>query len=159
MLGLDRGRRDGDSVYLRGESEYERYGLKLTEADTPGLGHLGLRTRSAARWSARVAALRAAGIDGAWLDGDQATARRSASTIPTGISSSCTGRPSASVPSPASRRCRATAWRGGAGAGVDVRRLDHVNLLAADVEPAAAFARDAARLLAATTRCARTTAR
>src|ERR1700744_1213234 len=60
----------GDSVYLRGESEYERCGLKLTASADAGIGHLGLRTRSATSLPRCVAGLEAAGVSGRWTDGD-----------------------------------------------------------------------------------------
>src|SRR6202161_3838213 len=68
VVGLREVHRAGDSVYLRGESEYERYGLKLTAALRPGIGHLGLRTTGAEALARRVAALERAGVAGAWIE-------------------------------------------------------------------------------------------
>ena len=51
VLGLREIRRHDEAVYLRGESEYELYGLKLTAATRPGVGHVALRARSAAEIS------------------------------------------------------------------------------------------------------------
>ena len=44
VLGLRVAGRCADGVFLRGESEYERYGVKLTEAAAAGIGHLGRGT-------------------------------------------------------------------------------------------------------------------
>ena len=48
VLGMEEETRDGQSVYLRGWGDYLRYSLKLTESETSGLGHVGLRA-----WSPR----------------------------------------------------------------------------------------------------------
>ena len=42
--------REGQSVYLRGWGDYQRYSLKLTESKLPGLGHMAIRA-----WSPRGA--------------------------------------------------------------------------------------------------------
>src|SRR4051812_43139823 len=46
VLGMTESGRQGDSVYLRGWDDYERYTLKLTASKTSGLGHVAYRTRS-----------------------------------------------------------------------------------------------------------------
>lgn len=70
IMGLEEEARDGRSVYLRGWGDYERYGLKLTEASQPGLGHMSLRARSQAALERRVKAIQAAGCGIGWIDGD-----------------------------------------------------------------------------------------
>jgi catechol 2,3-dioxygenase len=140
VLGLHEVDRSDASVYLRGESEYERYGLKLTAAALPGIGHLGLRARSAAALERRVGALRAAGIQGSWIDGDHGHGPAFRFDDADGHAIELYWeteryRPPAGEPPLARDRL---GRRGGRG--VDVRRLDHVNLLAAEVETAAGFA-------------------
>ena len=49
VLGLTESGRQGDSVYLRGWDDYERYSLKLTASKTSGMEHMALRARR--RWS------------------------------------------------------------------------------------------------------------
>jgi catechol 2,3-dioxygenase len=140
VMGLREVAAEGDSVYLRGESDYERYGLKLTAAPEPGLGHLGLRTRSAEALERRVGDLRAAGVDGEWTDGDHGQGPAFRFRGPDGHALELyweTERfvpPAGDPPLPRDRLGR----RGGRG--VQTRRLDHVNLLAADVQASAAFA-------------------
>ena len=141
VLGLAEVDRDGGSVYLRGESEYERYGLKLTESDTPGIGHLALRTRSADALERRVAALRDAGIDGVWLDGDHGQGPAFRFHDPDGHQLELYWETERQRPEPGDPPLPRDRLARRGGRGVDVRRLDHVNLLAADVEPAATFAR------------------
>jgi catechol 2,3-dioxygenase len=137
ILGMRVAGAAGDGVMLRGEMEYERSGLTLTPAADAGIGHLGLRVRGAAALQERVAALRAAGVDGDWSDAGPGHG-------PAFRFRSCSGHeielyweterfvPAARERPPARDRL---ARRGGPGIGV--RRLDHVNLLATDVAAAA----------------------
>ena len=46
VMGMTVSGRQGDSVYLRGWDDYERYCLQLTASTTSGLGHAAFRTRS-----------------------------------------------------------------------------------------------------------------
>jgi catechol 2,3 dioxygenase len=137
-----------DSVYMRGDSEYERYGLKLTASRDAGIGHLGLRTRSAAALERRVAAIDESVIDGEWVDGDLGHGPAFRFRAPGGHWLELYWESERFVPEPAGGPPGAPPLardrlgrRGGAGA--DVRRLDHVSLLAADVASAAGFARTA----------------
>ena len=86
---------DGQSVFLRGWGDYQRYSLKLTEAPEPGLGHLAIRARSAESLTRRVAAVEAAGRGIGWIDGDVGHGPPTAAPTRTGTSSSSTTRPSA----------------------------------------------------------------
>ena len=54
VMGMTESGRQGDSVYLRAWDDYERYSLQLTASKTSGLGHAAFRARS-------PQALRAAG--------------------------------------------------------------------------------------------------
>ncbi|HEY6525988.1 MAG TPA: VOC family protein, partial [Solirubrobacteraceae bacterium] len=143
VLGMTVVRTEGDSVHLRGESEYELSGLKLTASDRAGVGHIGIRTRDAEALARRTAALAANGVAGAWNEGDVGHGPAYAFRAPDGHAIELyweTERfvpqppPSGLPPLPRDRLGR----RGGAG--VDVRRLDHISLLAADVGRAASFA-------------------
>jgi catechol 2,3-dioxygenase len=146
VLGMRVVRTAGDSVYLRGESEYELVGLKLSASDHAGIGHLGMRTRDAGALARRTAALEAAGGGGAWNDGDVGHGPAYAFRTPGGHAIELYWETERFVPEPPPLGlpplARDRLGRRG-GAGVDVRRLDHVNLLAADVAGAASFAREA----------------
>jgi catechol 2,3-dioxygenase len=63
VMGMTVSGTKGDSVFLRGWDDYERYSLQLTASTTSGLGHAAFRTRSAAALERRLAALRAEGCD------------------------------------------------------------------------------------------------
>ena len=62
--------REGQSVFLRGWGDYQRYSLKLTEADRAGLGHMALRAWSPEALERRVRAIEASGRGEGWIDGD-----------------------------------------------------------------------------------------
>lgn len=63
IMGMTESGRQGDSVYLRGWDDYERYSLQLTASKTSGLGHAAFRARSPQALERRVAALRADGAE------------------------------------------------------------------------------------------------
>src|ERR1700747_285681 len=46
VMGMTISGRKGESVYLRGWDDYERYSLKLTASKTSGMEHMALRARS-----------------------------------------------------------------------------------------------------------------
>ena len=61
IYGLTKSGEKGDSIYLRGFDDYERYSLKLTAAKTSGLGHAAYRCRSPQALERRAAALKGSG--------------------------------------------------------------------------------------------------
>jgi catechol 2,3-dioxygenase len=143
VLGMTVVRTAGDSVYLRGESEYELSGLKLTASDRAGIAHLGMRTCDAEALARRTAALAVAGVAGEWSEGDIGHGRAYAFRAPAGHMVELYWETERFAPEPAPSGlpplARDRLGRRGS-AGVDVRRLDHVNLLATDVALAASFA-------------------
>ena len=70
VMGMTQSGEKGDSVYLRGWDDYERYSLKLTASKTAGIGHVAFRTRSPQALERRAAALKGSGFDVGWTDGD-----------------------------------------------------------------------------------------
>ncbi|KIT81889.1 catechol 1,2-dioxygenase, partial [Staphylococcus aureus] len=70
VMGMTVSGRSGESVYLRGWDDYERYSLKLTASNTSGMEHMALRARSPQALERRVAALKGSGFDIGWIDGD-----------------------------------------------------------------------------------------
>jgi len=63
VMGMTISGRRGDSVFLRGWDDYERFSLQVTAAKTSGLGHAAFRTRSRQALDRRLAALRADGVE------------------------------------------------------------------------------------------------
>src|ERR1700690_774767 len=70
VLGMTESGRAGDSIFLRGWDDYERYSLKLTASKTSGLGHMAFRCRSPQALERRATALSGSGYDVGWTDGD-----------------------------------------------------------------------------------------
>jgi catechol 2,3-dioxygenase len=124
--------RRGQSVYLRGYEEQYHHSLKVTVAPRAGLGHVAWRTRSPQALERRVAAIETTGLGRGWFDGDVGHGRAyrfdtpeghrmellwdvDYVTAPAGKETPLRNRPQ--------RRPRI---------GVPVRRIDHINLLAAN---------------------------
>jgi len=83
VMGMTISGQKGESVYLRGWDDYERYSLKLTGSKTSGMEHMALRARSPQALERRVAALKGT---------EFAMGPRSAAAIRTATSSSSTTR-------------------------------------------------------------------
>ena len=133
ILGLTETSRDKDSVHLRTFDDYEVTSLVLTSHETSGLRRTALRASSPEALERRAEAVRQAGQDGAWVDGLAGTGRTFLTTDPDGhelalyydtewyeapedLRAGLKNQPQAKPRQ-----------------GVGVRRLDHVNYLAADV--------------------------
>lgn len=63
VMGMTVSGQRGDSVFLRGWDDYERFSLQLTASRTSGLGHAAFRTRSRQALDRRIAVLRADGCE------------------------------------------------------------------------------------------------
>jgi catechol 2,3-dioxygenase len=70
VMGMTVSGESGESVYLRGWDDYERYSLKLTGSKTSGMEHMALRARSPQALERRVAALKGSEFAIGWVDGD-----------------------------------------------------------------------------------------
>jgi catechol 2,3-dioxygenase len=70
VMGMTVSGQKGESVYLRGWDDYERYSLKLTGSKTSGMEHMALRARSQQALERRVAALKGSEFAIGWVDGD-----------------------------------------------------------------------------------------
>ena len=142
VLGMEEESRAGQSVFLRGWGEYQRYSLKLTEATTSGLAHMALRAASPEALDRRVAAIDATGLGIGWIDGDHGHGPAYRFRDPDGhvmevlCESDRYAPPAHLEPSLRNQPQRYT------GRGAAVKRLDHVNLLARDVAACRRFATD-----------------
>ena len=142
VLGMEEETRDGQSVFLRGWGDYLRYSLELTEARYGGLGHMALRAWSPAALERRVAAIEATGLGQGWIDGDVGHGPAYRFTDPDGhvfelyYEAERYRPPEHLKPS----------WRNQpqryVGRGAAVKRLDHVNVLAADVRASREFCQE-----------------
>jgi catechol 2,3-dioxygenase len=143
VLGMEEEAREGQSVYLRGWGDYLRYSLKLTESAQAGIGHVALRTWSPQALERRVAAVEGTGLGQGWIDGDVGHGPAYQFTDPDGhpyelyYEAERYVAPEHLKPSWKNQPMRYT------GRGACVKRLDHVNMLAAEVRPNREFLQDA----------------
>jgi catechol 2,3-dioxygenase len=142
VLGMEVERREGQSAYLRCWGEYQRYGLKLTEAPASGLGHMAIRAWSAEALERRAAAIEAAGLGLGWHEGDHGHGKAYRFTDPDGHPMELVWDADRYVAPDHLRPALRNVPMRYTGRGAAVKRLDHVNLLAADVAASRRFATD-----------------
>ena len=71
VMGMDIEAQEGQSYYLRGWGDYQRWSLKLTEAGTSGMRYLGLRAWSQDALERLVGRVEATGLGEGWTDGSR----------------------------------------------------------------------------------------
>jgi catechol 2,3-dioxygenase len=143
VMGMEVEGQEEGTVYLRGWGDYQRYSLALTESETSGMRVLGLRTASPEALERRVQAVEASGLGEGWHDGVRGRGASYRFRDPDGhvfdlyYEVERYEPPDHLRPSLKNQPQRYTA-RGAA-----VKRLDHVNVLAADVRASREFAQQA----------------
>jgi len=144
VLGMEIGGRDGRSVYLRGWGDYQRYSLKLTESDTSGMAWLGIRAWSLEALERRVAAVRAAGLGGEWTadGGERGRGAGYRFRGPDGHRFELYHDVERYEPPEHLRPSLKNQPQRYTGRGAAIKRLDHVNILSADVRADREFATD-----------------
>jgi catechol 2,3-dioxygenase len=127
VYGLKLSGQDANSAYLRAWDDYEYCTLKLTRADTTGVGHIGYRVTSPEALDRRVTAITASGYDThGWVDGDKGHGRAFRFSDPYWDTNRA---PRVGDDQPALKNNSSRFHAQGA----CPRRLDHLNLLAEDV--------------------------
>ena len=139
LLGLTVAAEQRGSWYLRGYGDYEPYCLKLTAASSPGLGHMAVRAWSPEALARRVEWLKAAGIPGGWVEPEGGKGPAYEFTDPDGHPIRIYYETSKYVPPAADRPAMKSNHQRYRGAGANVRRLEHVNLMARDVRACREF--------------------
>jgi catechol 2,3 dioxygenase len=142
VFGMEVEGTEGQSVYLRGWGDYQRWSLKLTESDTSGMRMLGLRAWSPEALERRVAAIEAAGLGDGWSDGDRGRGPSYRFRDPDGHAFELYYEVERYDPPPHLVPSLKNQPQRYVGRGAAVKRLDHVNLLAADVRANRDFAVD-----------------
>jgi catechol 2,3-dioxygenase len=143
VMGMEIEAREGRSAYLRGWGDYQRYSLKLTESDTSGMALLGLRAWSPEALERRVAAVGAAGLEGAWVDAaDRGRGSGYRFSGPGGHAFELYYEVDRYEPPEHLRPSLKNQPQRYVGRGAAVKRLDHVNVLSADVRSDRIFATD-----------------
>ena len=133
VYGLTESGREGDSVYLRAFDDYEFHTLKLTAAKTTGVGHIAYRTSSQAALQRRVAVIESMGCGIGWHEGDAGHGRAYRFHDPDGHIFELYYDTNVYEAPPQERPALKNLAQRYHGRGVAVRRIDHLNLLAADV--------------------------
>jgi catechol 2,3-dioxygenase len=133
LFGMQVAARAGQSVYLRGWGETQVCGLKLTEAPLPGLGHLALRAWDPDGLQRRVAAIKAVGLGERWSEGDVGHGPAYRFRDPDGHLMEILYEAERYVPPEELRPRLKNVPQRHVDRGASVKRLDHVNLLAAEV--------------------------
>lgn len=123
----------GDSVYLRAYDDYEHHTLKLTANKYPGMKHFAWRTQSADALNRRVAAMEKTGLGIGWHNGDLGHGKSYVFHTPAGHRCEiyfetekykATGNDISALKNNASKF---------PARGINVRRIDHLNLFAKDI--------------------------
>jgi catechol 2,3-dioxygenase len=143
VMGLEIEAEEGRSAYLRGWGDYQRWSLKLTESDTSGMGCLGLRAWSREALDRRVAAVESAGLGIGWTDGDLGRGASYRFRDPDGHLFELYHEVERYDPPEHLRPSLKNVPQRYTGRGCAIKRLDHVNLLAADVRANREFCVDA----------------
>jgi catechol 2,3-dioxygenase len=135
VMGMEIEASEGRSTYLRGWGDYQRWSLKLTEAETSGMGYLGLRAWNPEALQRRVAAVEATGLGEGWTDGDLGRGPSYRFRDPDGHRFELYYECERYDPPEHLRPSLKNQPQRYVGRGCAIKRLDHVNILAADVRP------------------------
>lgn len=142
VLAMDQVGQQGDSVYLHTWDDYERFTVKLTASDNSGVGRTYLRAAGPEALTRGVERLESTGLAGTWVEDELGIGPIYLTTDPDGHEIGLyweTERYAAPPELKPSLKNQAARFPG---RGANVRRLDHVNYLAADIPGNAAFVAD-----------------
>jgi catechol 2,3-dioxygenase len=142
VFGMEEEARDGGSVYLRGFGDYQRYSLKLTEAERSGIGHVALRTWGKEELERRADAIGQTGLGIGWIEGDLGHGPAYRFTDPDDHLMELYFEAERYRPPDDLRPVLKNQPQRYRPRGAAVKRLDHVNLLASDVATCREFAHE-----------------
>ena len=141
VYGLKLSRREPGVAWLRAWDDYEFHSLKLTEAETTGVGHIAYRASSEAALARRVAAIEASGVPvQGWVEAEPGHGPAFRFEDGFGHVFEIYWETQRAAPEPEDQpalKNMASRFHG-----MPPRRLDHVNLLAADVTAFRGFMQD-----------------
>jgi catechol 2,3-dioxygenase len=142
LFGMEIEHQEGQSVFLRGWGEYQPYGLKLTEAKLPGLGHVAIRAWNPEALERRVTGIEATGLGERWIDGDHGHGRAYQFRDPDGHLFELFYEQDRYIPPEHLRPRLRNVPQRHVDRGAAVKRIDHVNILASDVAANRRFAQE-----------------
>jgi catechol 2,3-dioxygenase len=143
IMGMEIEAQEGGATYLRGWGDYQRWSLKLTESDSSGMGYLGLRAWSPEALERRVAAVEATGLGEGWTDGDLGRGPSYRFRDPDGHAFELYYEVERYHAPDHLRPALKNVPGKYTGRGCAIKRLDHINVLAADVRANRDFCVDA----------------
>jgi catechol 2,3-dioxygenase len=139
LMGMSESGRRGDSVYLHAWDDYERFTVKVTAAAHSGIGRTYLRAASPVALDRRVAEIGAAGLGRGWTEDELGLGRVFLCADPDGHEFGLYWETERFQPTSELRPSLKNQASRFPGRGANVRRIDHVNYLAADVLACGAF--------------------
>jgi catechol 2,3-dioxygenase len=142
ILGMEIESQAGQSIYLRGWGDYATYSLELTEAPHTGLGHMAIRAWNEDALQRVAKAIEATGRGQGWIEGDQGHGPAYRFTDPDEHVFEIYYEVERYEPPPHLAPSLKNQPQRYTGRGACVKRLDHLNLLAADVRGVRKFATD-----------------
>lgn len=142
ILGMENVHTEGNSVYLRGYGDYATSTVKLTAAKAPGVGCVSWRASSAQALQRRAKAIQDAGLGIGWTNGEYGRGPAFRFNDPEGhIMEVYYEEKSYEAPPHLQSKLKNLPQRF-TGRGINVRRIDHLALLAKDVAKNREFAQD-----------------
>lgn len=141
-MGLDVVAERGESVYLHTWDDYETFTIKLTASATSGVGRTYIRAAGPDALEKRIEILEGIGVTGRWVDDEIGIGRTYIVEDPDGHEIGLYWETERYRPAPGLEPALKNQAARFPGRGANVRRLDHVNYLAADVVACAAFMED-----------------
>ena len=142
LLGMEPVHESGPSVYLRGYGDYATSTVKLTAAKDAGVGAVAWRAASPQALERRAKAIEAAGLGLGWTNGDYGRGRTFRFNDPDGHVMEIYYEEQKYVAPPELHSNLKNLPQKYTGRGVCARRVDHLALLAKDVEANRKFATD-----------------
>ena len=142
VMGMTASGKEGNSVYLRGWDDYEFHTLKLTASKAAGMAHMAFRATSPEALKHRVTVIDASGLGKGWVDGDLGHGSAYAFTTPDGHNLEIYYETQWYAPPPELKPALKNQAQRFPARGVNVRRLDHLNLLTSDVSILRRFMED-----------------
>ena len=139
LMGLSEVARAGPRTYLRTWDDYERFTVCVVEAPAPGIGRTWLRAAGPEALDRRVRAIEASGHGLGWADGEEGIGPTYLFTDPDGHELGIYWESEWYEAPEGQRPALKNQAAPFPGRGANVRRLDHVNYLAADIPAVTAF--------------------
>ena len=143
VMGMEIEAQEGQSYYLRCWGDYQRWSTKLTESSTSGMGYLGLRAWDQDALQRLVSRVEATGLGEGWNDGDLGRGPSYRFRDPDGHGFELYYEVERYDPPEHLKPAHKNVPGRYTGRGCAVKRLDHINILAADVRANREFCVDA----------------